>query len=466
MIKLENTKNTGEVIGFKQALLPVVSMAILILLSVIYWDVPIQLALFFEIAITIMLAFIWGFNWQEIKEMLFSSFSSIGEVIMILFLIGMMIGVWIGVGTVPSMIYYGLQILNPRYFLVLSFILSSLVSLAVGTAIGTASTIGLALISIAEGLGLPLPLVAGAIISGCYVGDRTSPVSSIANITAHSAGVNIIEMVKHMLITIIPPFIISLFVYFFIGISGFVEGEEGLEFARIADLLSNNFFISGWLLLPPILIIGLAIYKTPTLINLMINIFFSLGLGLFFTERSWSTLLNTMFAGFKADTGSALLDNILSRGGLTSMLELISLIIFAVILGGLFERLGILNSILNKLVTGIKNRGQLITMTIFASIISAMLGCNQFLGVFLPGKMMGPKYDDLGVPRRDLGRALGDSGLIVSPLIPWNVNALMMTAVLGVDTMQYFKFAYLPLLLPLSSIVFAFLENNNKMQEK
>jgi len=229
---------------FKQALIPVFTMAFFILMSVLYWNTPIHMALFFEILIVIALALIWGYSYQEIEKMLFSSFKNIGNVILILFLIGMMIGIWIAVGTVPTMIYYGLQTINPRYFLVLSFISTSIVSMAVGTAVGTASTIGLALITIAESLGLSLPLAAGAIISGSYVGDRMSPVSSIANITAHSAESDLMDMVYHMFYTALPAYAAAAVIYLLIGLNSSHSAVNPADFSRLTSLLSENFYIS------------------------------------------------------------------------------------------------------------------------------------------------------------------------------------------------------------------------------
>jgi len=450
-------------LSFKQAIIPVITMAFLIIMSVLVWDVPIQIALFFEIIIIVCLSFIWGYRWKKIEKMMFSSFRSIGNVIIILFLIGMMIGLWIAIGTVPTMIYYGLETINPEYFLVLSFISTSLVSMAIGTAVGTASTIGLALISIAETLGMSLPLAAGAIISGAYVGDRMSPVSSIANITAHSAEADILEMVKSMMKTTILPYIIAAIVYLIIGLNLGGLGENAGGFLELTAALDSYFMISFWMLLPPILIISMAFLKVPTIINLAINIIFSLILGIAITDRNWSGLLNIMFQGFDESSGITFIDNILARGGLISMLELISLIIFAVILGGLLEQLGVLDSILKPIVHHITGKIKLAVVTVFSSILSAILGCNQFLAVFLPARMLIPHYDRIKVKRKELARALGDSGLVFSPLIPWNVNALMMTAVLGVDTFYYAPYAFFILLMPLSNILITVIKHKKEL---
>lgn len=449
-------------LSFKQAMIPVFTMIFLILMSVLYWDAPIQMALFFEIIIVISLSLIWGYKWIEIEEMLFSSFKNIGNVIMILFLIGMMIGIWIAIGTVPTMIYYGLKTINPRYFLVLSFISTSIVSMAVGTAVGTASTIGLALISIAESLGLSMPLAAGAIISGSYVGDRMSPVSSIANITAHSTGTDLMDMVYHMFYTALPAYLTAALIYLVIGLNSQSVINQSNNFSDLISLLNDHFFISFWMLLPPIVIIILALMRMPTIINLSLNIIFSIFLGVFIVGKNWSELLNIMFGGFTEMTGISFIDNIISRGGLTSMLELISLIIFAVILGGILEQIGVLDSILKPFLKHIKEKLHLLSVTFFSSIISAVLGCNQFLAVFLPARMLIKYYDKMEFERKDLARALGDSGLVFSPLIPWNVNALMMTAVLGVKTLDYMYFAFFILLMPFSNLLVSYFEIKKK----
>ncbi len=447
---------------FKQALLPVFTMIFLIIMSVTYWNSPIQIALFLEILIVAALSLIWGYKWSEIEKMLFSSFKNIGNVIMILFLIGMMIGIWIAIGTVPTMIYYGLKTINPKYFLVLSFISTSIVSMAVGTAVGTASTIGLALISIAESLGLSMPLAAGAIISGSYVGDRMSPVSSIANITAHSSGADLMDMVYHMFYTALPAYFSAALIYLIIGFNSQSVITNSNNFSNLISLLNEHFFISIWMLLPPVVIIILALMRMPTIINLSLNIIFSIFLGVFFVGKNWSELLNIMFRGFTEMTGIDFIDNIISRGGLTSMLELISLIIFAVILGGILEQIGVLDSILKPFLKHIKEKLHLISITFISSIISAVLGCNQFLAVFLPARMLIKHYDKMDLKRKDLARALGDSGLVFSPLIPWNVNALMMTAVLGVNTLDYMYFAFFILLLPFSNLLVSYFEIKEK----
>ncbi|MEC9488132.1 MAG: Na+/H+ antiporter NhaC family protein [Halanaerobium sp.] len=447
---------------FLQALITVMTMAIFILLAVLAWDLPIHLALFFELVVTSSLAFYWGYSWAEIEEMLFASFQNIGSLISILLMVGMLIGIWMEGGTIPSLIYYGIKLIDPEYFLVLVFLLVTIVSMAVGTAVGTASVIGLALISVARGLNFPLPLVAGAIISGSYIGDRMSPVAPIANMLAFSSGLDINRMFKEMLPSISLPYLLTLIAYLLAGLF-FLPG--GASLTPAGDLLQGlvtNFTITPFLLLPPLLIIVLAFLRLPTIPNLAISVILSLGLGVVLGGRDGISLLLSMYSGFQGATDIALLNQILARGGLLNMLDLIAMIILAVLLGGLFEELGVLQSILGRLIQGIKTKSQLMLTTMLSSMITAMVSCNLLLSVYLPGRMMAAKYDQLKVPRKDLARALGDSGLIISPLIPWNINGLMMTGILGISTLQYLPFSFLQFFLPLATTFYALVSNRSR----
>ncbi|MGM0445406.1 MAG: Na+/H+ antiporter NhaC family protein [Bacillota bacterium] len=442
-------------ITFNKAIIPVISMIIFLITAVLIWDAPIHIPLIMELIFTIFLALYWGFKWDELEEMMFSSFAKIGNVLIIIMLIGMIIGIWIESGTVPTMIFYGLKFLRPQYFYVISFIFSAIVSISIGTAFGTVSTVGLALISIAQGMGVSLPIAAGSIISGAYVGDRMSPLSSIAILTAHSAGTKIHDMIKEMLKTFWAPFIISAVIYLLIGFNSNGVSYDISQINILLEGLVNNYLISMVMLIPPLMVIILAVKKVPTILNLIINLLISSTIAVFVSKLSVSTVINSVYSGAVGTTNIELLNEVLTRGGLSSMLELVSLIILAVVLGGLLEKLGILNTILSKIIKNIKNRSQLITVTMASSFITAMLSCNQFLAVFLPGKMLGKKYDEIEVPRSILGRSLGDSGLILSPLIPWNINALMMMGILGVHTLEYFKFTFFPILVPITGLILA-----------
>ncbi len=442
-------------ITFNKAIIPVFSMIIFLILAVLLWDAPIHIPLIMELTFTLFLALYWGFKWEELEEMMFSSFAKIGNVLIIIMLIGMIIGIWIESGTVPTMIYYGLRFLRPQYFYIISFFFSAVVSISIGTAFGTVSTVGLALISIAQGMGISLPLAAGSIISGAYVGDRMSPLSSIAIMTAHSADSDLHDMIKEMFKTFWAPFLLSAIIYFILGYRYNGFSYDISQINLLLDGLVNNYLISFMMLFPPLMIILLAVKRVPTILNLIINLILSSLIAFFVSGMNIKEVIEALYSGASGQTEINLLNQLLTRGGLASMLDLVSLIILAVVLGGLLEKLGILNTILNKIIQAIDNRSQLISVTMASSFITAALSCNQLLGVFLPGKMLGSKYDEMEVPRSILGRSLGDSGLILSPLIPWNINALMMMGILGVHTLEYFKYTFFPVLVPITGLILA-----------
>src|SRR6056297_627084 len=278
-------------ITFNKAIIPVISMIIFLILAVLLWDAPIHIPLIMELTFTLFLALYWGFKWNELEEMMFSSFAKIGNVLIIIMLIGMIIGIWIESGTVPTMIYYGLRFLRPQYFYVISFIFSSMVSIAIGTAFGTVSTVGLALISIAQGMGISLPLAAGSIISGAYVGDRMSPLSSIAILTAHSAESDLHQMIKAMLKTFWVPYILSIVIYFIIGFSQNNYYDNSTEVNILLTGLGENYLISILMLIPPLMIIILALKKVSTILNLMINLILSSLIAFIFSGLSVNKIL-------------------------------------------------------------------------------------------------------------------------------------------------------------------------------
>src|SRR6056297_2849614 len=278
-------------ITFNKAIIPVFSMITFLILAVLIWDAPIHIPLIMELIFTLFLALIWGFKWDELEEMMFSSFAKIGNVLIIIMLIGMIIGIWIESGTVPTMIYYGLRFLRPQYFYVISFIFSSMVSIAIGTAFGTVSTVGLALISIAQGMGISLPLAAGSIISGAYVGDRMSPLSSIAIMTAHSAGSDLHKMIKEMLKTFWLPYALSIIIYLILGFSYNGFTYDTAEISILLNGLVENYLISILMLIPPLLVIILAVKKIPTILNLMINLLISSVIAYFFSGLSIKAIL-------------------------------------------------------------------------------------------------------------------------------------------------------------------------------
>ncbi len=452
-------------IRLRHAFLILILMAVLVFLGFGLLGLPLHLPILFQLIITSFLAVLWGKNWFEVEEMILKGLQKSGPIVLILMLIGALIGVWMYMGTIPSMVFYGLDLISPRFFYLISFLLCSLVSLAMGTGFGTISTMGLALFSIGSSLGLPLPVVAGAIVSGSYFGDRFSPVSSIAIFTAHTAGISIRDLLGKMVGTTIPALGFSVFIYFWLG-RGLAGGTAypGPAGKELLDFVAENFPVSPLALLPPLFIIGAAFFRLPTLPNLAAGLFISLGTGLILNPGEFIGLLGSIYDGLLLETGQPHLDQLFSRGGIIDLLDLLALIMLASCLAGVLEGLGVFSLILKSMMQKMRKLGGLVFYTAISGILVAMVGCNQLLAVLLPGRTFYPLYRD----REELallGRTLADTGLVFSPLIPWNINALLVVSVLGVDVLTYFPFAVMNWLLPLITILAPLLQKRETLNK-
>jgi len=440
-------------VKLREAILILVLMAVLVFVGFGLLGLPLHLPILFQLIITSFLAVIWGGDWIKVEEMILKGLQKSGPIVLILMLIGALIGVWMYTGTIPTMVYYGLDLISPRLFYLVSFLLCSVVSLAMGTGFGTISTMGLALFSIGSSLGLPLPVVAGAIVSGSYFGDRFSPVSSIAIFTAHTSGVPIRDLLGKMLVTTIPAFSITAVVYFWLGrgLTG-TMGHLGAEGTELLQFVADNFPVTPLALLPPLFIIVAALFRLPTLPNLAAGLILSLVLGIFIIPGEAIGILHSMYDGLTISTGDAFFDQLFSRGGILSLLDLLALIMLASCLAGILEGLGIFSLVLKSLLKKVQHIAGLVFYTGLSGIFVAMVGCNQLLAVLLPGHTFFPVFKEKKA-KALLGRTLADTGLVFSPLIPWNINALLVVSVLGVDVLAYFPYAIMNWVLPILTIL-------------
>ncbi len=445
-------------ISLRKAILILIIMAVLVFVGFGLLGLPLHLPILFQLIITAFLAVIWGGDWIKVEEMILKGLQKSGPIVLILMLIGALIGVWMYMGTIPTMVFFGLDLISPRFFYLISFLLCSIVSLAMGTGFGTISTMGLALFSIGSSLGLPLPIVAGAIVSGSYFGDRFSPVSAIAIFTAHTARISIRDLLGKMVLTTVPAFLISGGLYFWLGrnLSDDTDylGSAGTE---LLTFVAENFSVTPWALLPPVFIIVAALFRLPTLPNLAAGLILSLILGFIILPGEVIGILESMYDGLTLATGEPFLDQLFSRGGILSLLDLLALIMLASCLAGILEGLGVFSLVLQSLMKKVQRLTGLVFYTGLSGIFVAMVGCNQLLAVLLPGHTFFPVFKEKkALPL--LGRTLADTGLVFSPLIPWNINALLVVSVLGVDVLAYLPFAFMNWLLPIITIILPFWE--------
>lgn len=449
-----------------EALIPVVALMLMIFCNVAAWhkeelkpaaqQLPAagqQIPLLLGAAVAAIVGMRMGHKWKAIEEGLLEGIAISLQAIMILLVIGMLIATWIASGIVPIMIYYGLQLLNPSIFLAATCVICCIVSVSTGSSWTTAGTVGVALIGIGKGLGMPLPMVAGAIISGSYFGDKLSPLSDTTNLAPAVAGSELFQHVRYMMFTTIPALIIALILYALIGHGGGTGSAAGI--AEIRSVISQHFNLNPILLLPPLLVIGMVVFKLPALPALMGGVILGAVLAMTVQGSSLLEIVSVAHNGFKATTGNASVDDLLSRGGLTSMLETIALILSALSFGGIMERTGMLAALAGAVLKFARNTGSLVATTVFTCFGMNILAPDQYLSIVVPGRMYREAYQKAGLEPRLLSRTLEDAGTLSSALVPWNTCGAYMTTTLGVSAMAYAPYAFINLLCPVIAIVIA-----------
>jgi len=442
------------------ALIPIIVLIASLSYGIIVLGADPHIPLLVAIVVASLVAiFGLGFSWQEIEKGAIETISMAMQAILILMVIGTVVGSWILSGTVPSMIYYGLKILSPGIFLVATTLICCVVSLATGSSWTTAGTVGIALIGVGQGLGIPAKIVAGAIISGAYFGDKISPLSDTTNLAPAMAGSTLFEHVRYMLYTTVPSLIIALILY---GIIGARYAGRALDTANIDAILgglSANFYISPVLLIPPIVVIILVVLKAPALPGLLSGTGLGALFAAIFQKASLGEIVNTIHYGYSIESGNEMIDSLLNGGGLDSMMWTVSLILLAMTFGGIMEKSGMLGAIANKILTVANSTGSLVTATVLSSIAINILAADQYLSIVIPGRMYKDAYDKMGLEPRLLSRTLEDAGTLTSPLVPWNTCGAYMYSVLGVSALGaggYLPYAFLNLINPLVAIFYAF----------
>lgn len=394
-----------------------------------------------------------GYSWKTIEEGMFEGIRQALQAIVILAIIGVLIGVWLLSGVVPTMIYYGLKILTPQIFLVATVLICSITSLATGTSWGTAGTIGIALMGIAHGLGIPAPIAAGAVISGAYFGDKMSPLSDTTNLAPAMAGTDVFTHVKFMIKPTFLAYSITLVVFAVVGLR---FGGSEVDFSAIQNMreaLEASFVLSPILLLPPITVIFLISRKVPAIPGIFIGIVLGALMAPVFQGADFGEILSSSYSGFVSETGIESIDDLLSAGGLTNMMYSISLTLIAMMFGGIMEKTGQLEVVVNRLLSRVKSVTGLIALTIATCIGSNMTMPEQYIAIVVPGRMYAPAYREKGLHPKTLSNALESAGTLTSALVPWNTCGAFLYAILGVPTLLYAKWAVFNYLMPIVVIL-------------
>lgn len=397
-----------------------------------------------------------GYSWAELEEGVLKTINMAMQAVIILMIIGMIIGTWILGGVVPTMIYYGLQILSPGIFLAATAIICAVVALATGSSWTTAGTVGIALLGVGQGLNIPTEVVAGAIISGAYFGDKMSPLSDTTNLAPAMAGATLFDHVRHMIFTTGPSLIIAVILYGIMGAKYAGQALDAGEINKILETLATGFNINPLMFIPPVLVIAMVVMRVPAIPGLIGGTILGGLFAFIFQGKGFGDILDAAMNGFVSETGFEAIDSLLTRGGMQSMMWTVSLILCALTFGGILEATGMLEAIAGAILKLAHGTGGLVTATIFSCIFVNIVTGEQYLSIVIPGRMYKTAFADRGLAPRNLSRCLEDSGTLTSPLIPWNTCGAFMHATLGVHPFAYLPYAFLNLINPLVSIFYGF----------
>ena len=462
------------------SLIPVVVLIVLLSLNVwLFGDNTTsgsnQLSLLIAAAVAAVLGGFYGVKWKDMLNGAVKSISSAMGALIILLLIGSLAGTWMLSGIVPSMIFYGLEILNPTIFLFATCIVCAVVSLATGSSWSTIATIGIAMLGIGNALGLSNGLIGGAIISGAYFGDKMSPLSDTTNLAPAMAGTDLISHIRYMMFTTIPSITITLIIFLFIGLKMDNNSSGFSQVLEMQNALSSTYNISLWSLLVPVLVIFLIVKKVPAVPALFIGtiggglyaVFFQqdviyqltkyeIGNNLSYLKHAYISVMNAMTVEVSINTGNEGVNNLVSTGGMSGMLNTIWLIVCAMSFGGIMEVTGFLKTITNSLLRFVKSRKSLVLTTSGTCLFLNVTASDQYLAIVVPGRMFANSYKKYGLDPKNLSRTLEDTATVTSPLVPWNTCGATHAGVLGISTLIYLPYCFFNLISPIMTLIFAY----------
>lgn len=448
-------------LSFFWSVLPMVVMLGGISIGYFIFNIRAEPMILIGTATASFIAIAHGFTWDDILKSICDKISEALPVILIVASIGFLIGSWMVSGTIPMMIYYGLKLINPQYFYISAFLLGALISVCTGTSWGSIGTVGIAMIGVAIGLNVSLPIAAGAIVSGCWFGDKLSPVSDSTNMAALAAGVNLYSHIGHLLWTTGPGFIVCSVIYSYMGmgINASISTPENI--VNLMTSIGHLYHFNLFLLLPPMIVLYGSLSKKPPIPMLFLSTIVSMILALVFQGFSASSVGESVVSGFKlsmieginvADLSSDI-SRLLERGGAVSMFSSFVTVFSAFSFAGAMSATGSLHTVIRALTKGVKSTFRLIATTIITTFTICACTANGTLPLLLCGDAFKDEYKKRGLAAKNLSRTTEDAGTVVEPIIPWSASGVYCATMLGVSTLDYLPWA----ILCYSGIIFALL---------
>ena len=442
-----------------EALLVMAVLVAVMSVAIMVYGVDPHIPMFIGALAAALMSLRLGYKWKDVEGFMVDGITRVLQSLIILIIIGILIGVWLNAGVVPTMIYYGLKIMNPSTFLVATVLVCSVTSLATGTSWGTAGTVGVALMGIAIGLGIDPAMAGGAVISGAYFGDKLSPFSETTNLAPAMAGTDVMTHVKFMLL---PTGVVYAITLIFFTVMGFrVSGGGNADLSgvtQLSDALADMFNINPLLLIPPVVVIIAVACKMPAIPGITLGVIVGAVMGLIFQDNcTLGSLLDSATNGFSCETGIYEIDELLNSGGMMNMMYSVSLAIISMMFGGIMEGSHQLEVIVDRLKKLAKKPASLVTLTEATCVVSNVVMPEQYISIVVPGRMYAEEYEKMELHPKTLSNALESAGTVTSALVPWNTCGVFMATTLGIGVFEYAPWAVFNWLMPIVVAVMAFM---------
>lgn len=430
-----------------------------------------QIALLLAGAVAGTIGIYNGLRWDDIQAAITRGIALATPALLILLAVGALIGTWILSGTVPALIVYGLKLMDPSFFYPAACLICAVVSMAIGSSWTVAGTLGVALMGVASGLDMSPAITAGAVISGSYFGDKLSPLSDTTNLAPAAAGGELFAHVRHMAWTTIPAFVLAMIGFTVVGL-GASASADGADFGDLAGIMGSHFNLGLHLLIPLVVVFALALKRFPAYPTILIGALLGAVFAVLFQPdrvvalagsdeltRPWALLSGAWKAlatGYSAETGNEAVNELISRGGMSSMLNTVWLILCAMAFGAVMESVGLLERLIRGVLALARSTGSLITATIATALGCNLVAADQYMAIVLTGRLFKPEYEKRGLAPENLSRALEDGGTLTSPLVPWNTCGAYMAVTLGVSTIDYLPYVFFNLISPVLAAILAY----------
>lgn len=452
--------------SFLYALTVMCMVVAIISIGMLVFGASIQIMMLAALLATIPCITRLGYTFKEVEQNAYESMLKALQPGFIIATVGILIGSWMASGTVPTIIYYGIEAISPQFFLVTALILCSAVSMATGASWATLGTAGVAMMGVGHSLGIPVGMTAGAVVSGAFFGDKMSPLSDSTNLSAALVDVDVIDHIKHMVLTTGPAYLITAVIF---TVLGWIYGGSSVE-ANDVDILTSylaeHFHLDLVPIIPPMIVIILLVMRKPPVSSIFIGAMAGAAVAIFYQGFGVHEMMDILYGGYTASADIVIVDDLLQQGGLLSMLPLVALYLFAIGLGGILYNYGILDVILERITSKIRSRGAVVGTSVFTGY--AMLGVGgsfSFSGV-MTGTLLKPLYDKFDIPPENLSRTIEDTATLSAPLVPWTAGGMFTIAALGISPLVYIPFSFLALITPIFTLIYGFTGKGMNLHKK